>query len=128
MCGIAGFFDLNASLGGDSCCAVAKAMADAVASRGPDGEGIWVDTPAGIALAHRRLAIIDLSPAGHQPMISRSGRMVIVYNGEVFNFNELRRDLAAAGARFRGRSDTEVLLEACEMWGVERTLERLIGM
>ena len=128
MCGIAGFFDLNASLGEASGCAVAKAMADAVASRGPDGEGIWVDMPAGIALAHRRLAIIDLSPTGHQPMISRSGRMVIVYNGEVFNFNELRRDLAAAGARFRGRSDTEVLLEACEMWGVEQTLERLIGM
>jgi asparagine synthase (glutamine-hydrolysing) len=128
MCGIAGFFDLNASLDEASGHAAARAMGDAIASRGPDGEGVWVDAPAGVGLAHRRLAIIELSPAGDQPMTSRSGRMVIVYNGEVFNFEELRRDLSAAGVRFRGRSDTEVLLEACESWGIEKTLERLIGM
>ncbi len=103
-------------------------MGDAVHHRGPDDGDVWVDGDYGIALAHRRLAIVDLSPLGHQPMLSASGRFVIAYNGEVFNFHELRRELEAAGCSFRGGSDTEVIVEACESWGVEATVRRLIGM
>src|SRR3546814_15275566 len=88
----------------------------------------WVDEAAGIAFGFRRLAILDLSPAGHQPMTSANGRFVIVYNGECYNFAELRAELAAAGHGFRGRSDTEVLLEGCARWGIEATVRRLIGM
>jgi asparagine synthase (glutamine-hydrolysing) len=127
MCGIAGFLDgwrgatYNAR-------GVAQAMGDAVRHRGPDDGDVWVDQDAGIGLAHRRLSIVDLSPLGHQPMLSRSGRYVISYNGEVFNFQELREELRAAGCSFKGGSDTEVIVEACEAWGVEATVRRLIGM
>ena len=103
-------------------------MADRLESRGPDDAGTWVSPAAGIALGHRRLAIIDLSAAGHQPMISASRRSVIAYNGEVYNFAEIRHDLEAEGIRFRGGSDTEVLLEAREAWGVERAVSQRIGM
>jgi asparagine synthase (glutamine-hydrolysing) len=103
-------------------------MADSLAYRGPDDHGVWADTDAGIALTHRRLSIIDLSPTGHQPMISADGRFVITYNGEIFNFLELRRELEARGIKFRGHSDTEVMLEAFTAYGVESTVKRLIGM
>ncbi len=103
-------------------------MADALAHRGPDDRGVWGDADAGLAFGHRRLAVIDLSPLGHQPMVSASGRTVIAYNGEVYNFQDLRRELEAAGVRFRGTSDTEVILEACERWGVTAAVGRLIGM
>lgn len=99
-----------------------------MAHRGPDGDGVWVDAEAGLALAHRRLAIVDLSPTGAQPMASSCGRYIISYNGEVFNFVELRGELEAAGHRFRGTSDTEVMLEGFVRWGVEATVKRLIGM
>jgi asparagine synthase (glutamine-hydrolysing) len=89
---------------------------------------VWADPAAGVALAHRRLSILDLSPAGHQPMISSCGRWVLVHNGEIYNHAELRDELAAAGRTFRGHSDTEVLVEACAEWGVEATLRRLVGM
>ncbi len=132
MCGLAGFLILD---NGDAdehtshtMARCAGAMAQRLAHRGPDDEGVWVDAAAGIALAHRRLAIIDLSPAGHQPMLSSCGRFVIAYNGEVYNAAELRADLEARGRRFRGYCDTEVIVEACATWGVEATLERLIGM
>ncbi len=105
-----------------------SAMADTIVHRGPDSSGTWVDPAAGIALGHRRLAVIDLSPAGHQPMVSADDRCVIVYNGEVYNFVELRAELEARGRRFRGRSDTEVIVEACCEWGLEDTVRRLIGM
>jgi asparagine synthase (glutamine-hydrolysing) len=127
MCGIAGF--LTAS--GQNCGkleAIAKAMANTLRHRGPDDDGVWIDADAGIALAHRRLAIHDLSPAGHQPMTSASGRHVLVYNGEVYNFLELRTELARCGYSFQGRSDTEVLLAALEEWGLEGAPERLVGM
>ena len=128
MCGIAGCFDPGIATEEATLLHAARGMADALRHRGPDAEGVWVDAPAGIALAHRRLAVIDLSPTGDQPMTSASGRLVIVYNGEVFNAGELRGELEASGVRFRGHSDTEVVLEACEFWGIERTLGRLIGM
>ena len=96
--------------------------------RGPDAGGVWTDAEAGVAIGHRRLSIIDLSPAGAQPMTSASGRYVLSYNGEIYNAPELRAELESRGAGFRGHSDTEVLLEACAAWGVERAAKRLIGM
>src|SRR4029079_13343846 len=122
MCGIAGIVSLK----GEAVPAVViRRMTDAVAHRGPDGEGCYTDRPGG--LGHRRLAIIDLSPAGHQPMMSGDGRYVLTYNGEVYNFQELRLELEAAGHQFRSRTDTEVLLQAYAQWG-EQCVERLNGM
>jgi len=103
-------------------------MADRLTHRGPDAGGSWADVTAGIALGHRRLSIIDLSAAGAQPMISGSGCCVLSYNGEVYNPEELRLELELRGVRLRGRSDTEVILEAFEAWGVLATAKRLIGM
>ena len=100
-------------------------MTDAIAHRGPDGEGQWIEGAVG--LGHRRLAIIDLSPAGHQPMISADHRYVISYNGEIYNFRELRTELEAAGFWFRSRTDTEVVLHALAHWGAEALL-RFNGM
>jgi asparagine synthase (glutamine-hydrolysing) len=103
-------------------------MAATLVHRGPDDEGVWVDPAAGIALAFRRLAILDLSPTGHQPMHSADGRFSVVFNGEIYNFADLRNELAASGAQFRGHSDTEVLLAAASRWGPEAALFRLWGM
>ena len=105
-------------------------MADALRHRGPDDAGVWVDAPAGLALAQRRLAIVDLSAAGHQPMASATGRWVIAFNGEIYNHAALRAELAAAGAApaWRGHSDTETLLAGFEHWGVPGTLQRCVGM
>ena len=126
MCGIAGF------LGGGFTAERAReelaAMAAALRHRGPDDGGYWVDGAAAIALCHRRLAIIDLSPLGAQPMTSASGRFVITFNGEIYNYRALRSELASRGVRFRSESDTEVLLAAIEEWGLVRALERSRGM
>lgn len=125
MCGIAGLLDTS-----ESAHAQMERMLARLAHRGPDDSGIWQDAACGMALGHRRLSIIDLSPAGHQPMISDSGRYVLVYNGEIYNHAALRRELDASGAgtHWRGTSDTETLLAAIEAWGVESTLERCNGM
>ncbi|HBP16429.1 MAG TPA: asparagine synthetase B, partial [Planctomycetes bacterium] len=104
------------------------AMGATLSHRGPDDAGTWVDAGAGVALAHRRLSIVDLSAAGHQPMVSSDERYVLSYNGELYDHRELREELEGAGARFRGSSDTEVLLELCQREGVERALERINGM
>ncbi|MFZ2099643.1 MAG: asparagine synthetase B, partial [Oricola sp.] len=103
-------------------------MADSLDHRGPDDGGSWADGAAGIGLGHRRLSIIDLSAAGHQPMISANRRYVLSYNGEVYNAVELRQECEAAGISFRGSSDTEVLVETIARHGLRKTLERLIGM
>ncbi|HEU5137300.1 MAG TPA: asparagine synthase (glutamine-hydrolyzing) [Steroidobacteraceae bacterium] len=125
MCGIAGI--VSAGEPASQLRSSALAMANTLAHRGPDGDGIWVDADTGVALAHRRLAIVDLSPAGAQPMTSPSGRYVMVYNGEIFNFRELGAELAALGDRFVGHSDTEVILHVMERWGVRDALQRLNG-
>ncbi|MDD9916137.1 MAG: asparagine synthase (glutamine-hydrolyzing) [Rhodospirillaceae bacterium] len=128
MCGIAGFLDLKRQTDAQSLASQAEAMGGAQIHRGPDSGGVWTDEAAGIALSFRRLAIIDLSPAGDQPMVSASGRHVLIFNGEIYNFKELRADLEAAGHRFRGDSDTEAMLEGFAAWGIEATVARLIGM
>jgi len=127
MCGISGFWNPD-GLNADEARCTLTAMTEAIRHRGPDDSGEWIDPAPGVALGSRRLAIIDLSPTGHQPMESASGRLVIVFNGEIYNFQELRRELIEFGYRFRGRSDTEVLLTAIEHWGVRAAVERCNGM
>lgn len=122
MCGIAGVLHLD---GEPASPVIVRRMTDAIRHRGPDGDGQYCDGPLG--LGHRRLAILDLSPAGHQPMMSGDGRYVLSYNGEIYNFLELRAELEAAGRTFRSRSDTEVLLAAWQEWG-EACLGRFNGM
>jgi asparagine synthase (glutamine-hydrolysing) len=128
MCGIAGLLTTDSAVSQQQFHDIAGAMNSSLRHRGPDDDGIWVDAEARIALAHRRLSIVDLSPAGHQPMVSADGRFVITYNGEVYNYNEMRPELAARGVQFRGHSDTEVMLEAFSAYGVAATVKRLIGM
>jgi asparagine synthase (glutamine-hydrolysing) len=128
MCGICGFFGLKGKRNAETLIADLKGMTETLRHRGPDDSGTWVDVDASVALGHRRLSILDLSEAGKQPMSSESGRLVIVYNGEIYNFIELRQELEAMGCKFRGRSDTEVLLAAIDRWGVEKSLERVNGM
>ena len=107
-------------------------MADQILSRGPDGFGVWVDRQDVIGLAHRRLAIMDLSSAGHQPMISSGGRFVISFNGEIYNHLALRIELNSLlgqdSVKWNGNSDTETLLACIECWGIERALQKSIGM
>ena len=128
MCGISGIVDRRADTAPETLLAHVRAMSDTLKHRGPDAGDVWIEAESGVAFGHRRLAIIDLSPGGAQPMISADGRWVISYNGEVFNYLELRAELEAAGCRFRGASDTEVILEGCARWGVVATVRRLIGM
>ena len=128
MCGIAGFLELERRSGTQALEAVAQAMAAKLVHRGPDARGVFVDADAGVALSHTRLSIIDLSPAGAQPMTSACGRYVLTYNGEIYSAPELRPELEALGRRFRGHSDTEIIVEGIAAWGVRATVERLIGM
>jgi asparagine synthase (glutamine-hydrolysing) len=126
MCGLAGYFGRGKPDG-----AIAAAMVDTLKHRGPDSGGAWCDPAAGIALAHRRLSIVDLSAAGAQPMVSACGRYVLVLNGEIYNHADLRNELNSqpqAAMAWRGHADTESLLEAIACWGVEATLRRCVGM
>ena len=127
MCGIAGFLQFRSSSASELE-ARARRMADQLVHRGPDDSGLWTDPASGAAFGFRRLSILDLSPAGHQPMCSASGRYVIVFNGEVYNFGECRAELEKLGHSFRGHSDTEVMLEAVEHWGLEPAVRRFVGM
>jgi asparagine synthase (glutamine-hydrolysing) len=128
MCGIAGFLndasnELTRELG-----EISSAMNVSLQHRGPDDHGVWIDENAGVALVHRRLSILDLSSAGHQPMISADERFVIIYNGEVYSYQPIAAELAASGLKFRGHSDTEVILNSFAVNGIEATLKRMIGM
>ena len=125
MCGIVGYWDKRGAAA-----AVVEQMALCIQHRGPDGAGVWLNQPGDLAMAHRRLAIIDLSQAGHQPMISPCGRFTLVFNGEIYNHSDLRADLEHEGGHFdwRGHSDTETLLAALRHWGLEKSLQRLNGM
>jgi asparagine synthase (glutamine-hydrolysing) len=127
MCGFAGF--LQSSPGrADELTAKVNAVADTLVNRGPDDSGAWVDVEHGLALGFRRLSIVDLSPEGHQPMLSETSRYVISFNGEIYNFMDLRKELETSGHRWRGHSDTEVLLAAVTEWGVENAVRRFNGM
>ena len=131
MCGIAGFITPGGIGDEPTARHLVAAMRDRLVHRGPDDEGTWIDREGGAALGFRRLSILDLSPAGHQPMLSACGRYAIVFNGEIYNFAELRAAIEAARGRpqsWRGHSDTEILLEAIAEWGVEAALPRLNGM
>ncbi len=132
MCGIVGFLDSSLRGTNETLEATVVRMADALRHRGPDDGGAWVDADAGIALGHRRLAVVDLSPHGRQPMHSACGRYVIAFNGEIYNFKALRRELeeerCGGALPFRGHSDTEVMLAAISRWGLGAALRRLNGM
>ena len=125
MCGIAGLYSEKKH---DLLLDRIASMCDSQAHRGPDGYGYWVDNEAPVALGHRRLSIIDLSEHGRQPMTSKSGRYTITYNGEIYNYRDLREQLKLLGHEFSGSSDTEVLAEAVDQWGVLKTAKKLIGM
>ena len=127
MCGIAGLVSarrIDPEL--------LKRMGDVIAHRGPDDNGTWIDKEAGVGFAHRRLSIVELSPLGHQPMLSADGRFVLNFNGEIYNHADLRRDMEARGqapeSGWRGHSDTETLVEAIAAWGLEKAVGKSVGM
>jgi asparagine synthase (glutamine-hydrolysing) len=128
MCGIAGYFTLPRSRTSAQMTAEVSRMTNAIVKRGPDDGGAWVDAEGGIALGHRRLSILDLSPLGHQPMTGADGRYVLVFNGEIYNFQKLRAELELMGHAWRGHSDTEVMLAAFQQWGVSEATKRFNGM
>ncbi len=131
MCGIAGFFDPKRHFSRDSYGPLLKGMGDAIAHRGPDDASAWSDAETGVGFSFRRLAILDLSETGRQPMRSVSGRYTLMLNGEIYNYRELKKELEATGSSthpFRGTSDTEVLLAGIEVWGLATTLEKTNGM
>jgi len=126
MCGLAGFLSLNHEYNSSHL----LNMANSIHHRGPDGQGHWIDTKSGIGLVHTRLAIVDLSPAGHQPMLSADARYVITFNGEIYNHLELRNELEsdAHTVAWRGHSDTETLLAGFDKWGILDTIKKAVGM
>jgi asparagine synthase (glutamine-hydrolysing) len=128
MCGIVGLFDPQRRSSSDRLGRQAADMAATLAHRGPDDEGTWVDPDGRVVFGHRRLSVVDLSPEGHQPMLSADGRWALTYNGEIYNFGAMRRRLVSEGLPLRGGSDTEVLLGAVQCWGLSRALEASEGM
>ena len=127
MCGITGFFSKTGFH--DDCIEILRQSINSLVHRGPDDSGVWCDQNVGIAMGHRRLSVLDLSPTGHQPMHSQSGRFVIVFNGEIYNFTAIRKDLERQShLNWRGTSDTEVILAAVEQWGLTSAVQRFIGM
>ncbi len=128
MCGITGLFDPSRKSPVETLADRIVAMTAALIHRGPDADGLWTDADRGVALGHRRLAVVELGPEGAQPMVSSDGRWVLVFNGEIYNHPELRRKLIGGGLAFRGGSDTEVLLGAVQAWGLEVALDGCEGM
>ncbi len=128
MCGLAGYIDFSRSSSVDSLVQMSRAMSAAIAHRGPDGSGVWANAELGVTLSHRRLSIIDLSDAGKQPMSTPDGGLHITYNGEIYNYRELRDRLQAEGYLFESASDTEVVLNAIHCWGIEKALQSFNGM
>ena len=128
MCGFVGLWDLKNKYRSHEIISIVKKMRDSLASRGPDDEGIWLDKSSNFCFGHRRLSILEVSRLGHQPMISKNKRYVIAYNGEIYNYQEIRNELSQIGFSFRGNSDTEVLLEAISYWGLDETLKKICGM
>lgn len=128
MCGITGFLSTNGRYKKPEMFSFCSSMTDSLAHRGPDNRGIWIDEKNSLALGHRRLSIIDISEQGHQPMVSFSGRYVIVLNGEIYNFKMIRKELEDYGYEFRGHSDTEVAISAIEHWGLDSALSKFNGM
>ncbi len=130
MCGFAGYLGGENRLTDKDGGALLQRMTDRIISRGPDDVGYWCHPEQQIGLGHRRLAILDLSPAGHQPMVSHSGRFVIAFNGETYNHLLLRKELDETNFRpaWRGHSDTETLLACFDVWGIQATVERATGM
>lgn len=127
MCGLTGLFNTRPTEPTELPTQIRRMTASLV-HRGPDDEGIWVDEPEGIALGFRRLAIVDLSVQGHQPMVSASGRFIMVFNGEVFNHRSLRAELEGSSPPFRGHSDTETILATFDRWGIAASIQRFVGM
>lgn len=128
VCGICGYIDGRRQTSADDLADVAGRMADTLAHRGPDDRGIWTDAQAGIALGHRRLAVLDLTSHGHQPMASRGGRYILNFNGEIYNFRSVRATLLSGGVDMRSQCDTEVLVESIARWGLKEALAKLNGM
>jgi len=128
MCGFSGFLSTSTKNDSREREAILQRMIDKIKHRGPDSSGYWQDISAGISLGHRRLAIVDLSPAGHQPMESSSGRYVMVFNGEIYNHMDYRLEMTATGVMWRGYSDTETLLAGFDLWGIEATIKKCTGM
>ena len=130
MCGIAGVIASPQLLPVSELSSLAAAMGERLLHRGPDDSGLWADPVAGVAFSHRRLAVLDLSPQGHQPMLSACGRFVLAFNGEIYNHRQLRTNLEAVGGAgdWRGHSDTETFLAAVVHWGVAEALTRFVGM
>src|SRR4051812_38971025 len=128
VCGIAGIVDRHLDYSADQLMDASRKMSRAVRHRGPDSCGEWFDLSQVIAFSHRRLAVLDLSHSADQPMVTDDGRLVLLFNGEIYNYRSLRGELAAEGVRVRGTGDTEVLLSALAQWGVSKTLARTNGM
>jgi asparagine synthase (glutamine-hydrolysing) len=128
MCGIAGYLGASAAFDLSTADDVLQRMGNAIAHRGPDDHGIWTDAGAAVGLVHRRLSIVDVSAAGHQPMLSAGGRFVLVFNGEIYNHLELRERLGEAAPAWRGHADTETILAGFEAWGIDETIKRSVGM
>jgi asparagine synthase (glutamine-hydrolysing) len=129
MCGIVGFLGMATGGGETALTALIQKMSACLSHRGPDDSGVWTDEGVGLALGHRRLSILDLSPTGHQPMVSRCGRYILTFNGEIYNYLDIREEIEAGGSvQWRGHSDTEVILAAIAQWGIAPSLERMTGM
>ena len=128
MCGLTGFWDFSARFSNEQLNNIVTNMANSIIYRGPDDGGAWTLEKEGLAMGHRRLSILDLTLAGKQPMHSHTGRFIVVYNGEVYNAPVLQAELIKLGHTFNGHSDTEVIVQAFEEWGIEASCKKFIGM